>query len=288
MQNLTSQQAKWLALPPPASPPRWGKALCGLAIALLWLLPFSYVLLAIFKSTAEYAASPPLSLPEGVSPLLENIRMAWQQGDMAQAMLNSSLYAAVGSSLAVLLAAMAAYPLARMHFRHRNLWFLLLFAGTVFPFQMYLIPLFFGFQWAELLDTHLGMCLLYTAICIPFPVLVLRNYMQNLSLEIDQAARLDGASEFMLFWRIILPNLRGPMSAVFLLQFTWIWNDMLFSSVLGNSPETRSIMNALLVFQGSYAQSGPNIMLTAAVLASLPTLLLFGLLRRQFMQGLQV
>ncbi|WP_199102981.1 carbohydrate ABC transporter permease [Aquitalea sp. ASV11] len=288
MQNLTSQQAKWLALPPPASPPRWGKALCGLAIALLWLLPFSYVLLAIFKSTAEYAASPPLSLPEGVSPLQENIRMAWEQGDMAQAMLNSSLYAAVGASLAVLLAAMAAYPLARMQFRHRNLWFLLLFAGTVFPFQMYLIPLFFGFQWAELLDTHLGMCLLYTAICIPFPVLVLRNYMQNLSLEIDQAARLDGASEFMLFWRIILPNLRGPMSAVFLLQFTWIWNDMLFSSVLGNSPETRSIMNALLVFQGSYAQSGPNIMLTAAVLASLPTLLLFGLLRRQFMQGLQV
>ena len=288
MQNLTSQQAKWLALPPPASPPRWGKALCGLAIALLWLLPFSYVLLAIFKSTAEYAASPPLSLPEGVSPLLENIRMAWEQGDMAQAMLNSSLYAAVGASLAVLLAAMAAYPLARMQFRHRNLWLLLLFAGTVFPFQMYLIPLFFGFQWAELLDTHLGMCLLYTAICIPFPVLVLRNYMQNLSLEIDQAARLDGASEFMLFWRIILPNLRGPMSAVFLLQFTWIWNDMLFSSVLGNSPETRSIMNALLVFQGSYAQSGPNIMLTAAVLASLPTLLLFGLLRRQFMQGLQV
>ena len=287
MQNLSSQQAKWQTLPP-ASPPRWGKALCGLALALLWLLPFSYVLLAIFKSTAEYAASAPLSLPEGVSPLLENIRMAWQQGDMAQAMLNSSLYAAVGSSLAVLLAAMAAYPLARMHFRHRNLWFLLLFAGTVFPFQMYLIPLFFGFQWAELLDTHLGMCLLYTAICIPFPVLVLRNYMQNLSLEIDQAARLDGASEFMLFWRIILPNLRGPMSAVFLLQFTWIWNDMLFSSVLGNSPETRSIMNALLVFQGSYAQSGPNIMLTAAVLASLPTLLLFGLLRRQFMQGLQV
>ena len=288
MQNLTSQQAKWLALPPPASQPRWGKALCGLAIALLWLLPFSYVLLAIFKSTAEYAASPPLSLPESVSPLLENIRMAWEQGDMAQAMLNSSLYAAVGASLAVLLAAMAAYPLARMQFRHRNLWFLLLFAGTVFPFQMYLIPLFFGFQWAELLDTHLGMCLLYTAICIPFPVLVLRNYMQNLSLEIDQAARLDGASEFTLFWRIILPNLRGPMSAVFLLQFTWIWNDMLFSSVLGNSPDTRSIMNALLVFQGSYAQSGPNIMLTAAVLASLPTLLLFVLLRRQFMQGLRV
>jgi multiple sugar transport system permease protein len=288
MQNLSSQQAKWLALPPPASPPRWGKALCGLALALLWLLPFSYVLLAIFKSTAEYAASAPLSLPQGVSPCWKisawpGNRAIWRRPCSTPACMPQW-----DASLAVLLAAMAAYPLARMPFRQRNLWFLLLFAGTVFPFQMYLIPLFFGFQWAQLLDTHLGMCLLYTAICIPFPVLVLRNYMQNLSLEIDQAARLDGASEFTLFWRIILPNLRGPMSAVFLLQFTWIWNDMLFSSVLGNSPETRSIMNALLVFQGSYAQSGPNIMLTAAVLASLPTLLLFVLLRRQFMQGLRV
>jgi len=288
MKTLSSLEHQLIATAaiPPAF--RWSKALCGLVLTVLWLLPFSFVLLAMFKSTEEYAASAPLSLPSGLSPLLDNVRMAWEQGDMAQSMLNSTLYASIGASLSVLLAAMAAYPLARLRFPRRNVWFLLLFAGTVFPFQMYLIPLFFGFQWADLLDTHLGMCLLYTALCIPFPVLVLRNYMQNLSLEIDQAARLDGASELTVFRRIILPNLRGPMSAVFLLQFTWIWNDMLFSSVLGNRPGTRSIMNALLVFQGSYAQSGPNIMLTAAVLASLPTLLLFVLLRRHFMQGLRV
>jgi ABC-type glycerol-3-phosphate transport system permease component len=261
---------------------------CGILLALLWLLPFSFVVLAICKSTEEYAASAPLALPASLTPLLDNARDAWQQGEMGQAMLNSALYASVGAGLSVLLAAMAAFALARIRFPRRNLWFLLLFAGTVFPFQMYLVPLFFGFQWAALLNTHAGMCLLYTALCIPFPVLVLRNYMQSLSLEVDQAARMDGASELTLFLRIILPCLRGPMAAVFLLQFTWIWNDMLFSSVLGNRPETRSIMNALLVFQGSYAQSGPNIMLTAAVLASLPTLLLFLLLRRQFMQGLRV
>jgi len=261
---------------------------CGILLALLWLLPFSFVVLAICKSTEEYATSAPLALPASLAPLLDNARDAWQQGEMGQAMLNSALYASVGTGLSVLLAAMAAFALTRIRFPRRNLWFLLLFAGTVFPFQMYLVPLFFGFQWAALLNTHAGMCLLYTALCIPFPVLVLRNYMQSLSLEVDQAARMDGASELTLFLRIILPCLRGPMAAVFLLQFTWIWNDMLFSSVLGNRPETRSIMNALLVFQGSYAQSGPNIMLTAAVLASLPTLLLFLLLRRQFMQGLRI
>ena len=173
-------------------------------------------------------------------------------------------------------------------FPRKNLWFLLIFAGTVFPFQMYLIPLFFGYQWANLLNTRLGMCLFYTAICIPFPVLVLRNYMNGLSREIDEAARMDGASEFTVFLRIVLPNVTGPMAAVFLLQFTWVWNDLLFSTILANRPETRSIMNALLVFQGSYSQNGPNIVMTAALLASLPSVALFVLLRRHFMEGLHV
>jgi raffinose/stachyose/melibiose transport system permease protein len=78
------------------------------------------------------------------------------------------------------------------------------------------------------------------------------------------------------------------MAAVFLLQFTWIWNDMLFSTVLGNRPETRSIMNALLIFQGSYSATGPNVVLTAALIASLPSLVLFFFLRRHFMEGLRV
>jgi ABC-type glycerol-3-phosphate transport system permease component len=132
------------------------------------------------------------------------------------------------------------------------------------------------------------MLLFYTAICVPFPTLVLRNFMSGLSREMDEAARMDGANEFTVFFRIILPNTIGPMTAVFLLQFTWIWNDMLFSTVLGNRLETRSIMNALLVFQGSYSSIGPNIVLTAALLASLPSIVLFFLLRRHFMQGLQV
>jgi ABC-type glycerol-3-phosphate transport system permease component len=119
-------------------------------------------------------------------------------------------------------------------------------------------------------------------------VLVLRNFMMGLSREMDEAARMDGAGEFTVFTRVVLPNVTGPMTAVFLLQFTWIWNDLLFSTVLGNRPETRSIMNALLVFQGSYGATGPNIILTAALIASAPAVLLFFLLRRHFMEGLRV
>lgn len=260
----------------------------GVLVALIWVVPFWFMLLSIFKTTEEYASHPPLTLPEGLAPFLGNARAAWTQGGMGQAMLNSALYSIVGAGLAVFFAAMAAFALARIDFPRRTLWFMLIFAGTVFPFQMYLIPLFFGYQAASLLNTRAGMLLFYTAVCVPFPVLVLRNFMMGLGREMDEAARMDGASEFTVFLRIVLPNAIGPMTAVFLLQFTWIWNDLLFSTVLGNRPETRSIMNALLVFQGSYSQTGPNVVMTAALIASLPSVVLFLMLRRHFMEGLRV
>jgi multiple sugar transport system permease protein len=266
----------------------WWKVAVAVAVALVWAVPFWFLVLTIFKSTEEYASGHPLALPQDPARFWDNAVRAWDLGGMGLAMLNSGLYGVVGAGLAVFFAAMAAFALARIDFPHRTAWFLLIFAGTVFPFQMYLIPLFFGFQWAGLLNSRLGMCLFYTAICIPFPVLVLRTSMAGLSREMDEAARMDGASEFTVFFRIVLPNVVGPMAAVFLLQFTWIWNDLLFSTVLGNRPETRSIMNALLVFQGSYSQNGPNIVMTAALIASIPTVVLFLLLRRQFMEGLRV
>ncbi len=264
------------------------KVLAGVLIALIWVVPFWFVLMSIFKTTEEYAMNSPLTLPRGPAPFLDNAAAAWQDGGMGQAMLNSALYGTVGAGLAVFFAAMASFALARIDFPRRTLWFMLIFAGTVFPFQMYLIPLFFGYQAAGLLNSRIGMILFYTAVCVPFPTLVLRNFMMGLSREMDEAARMDGASEFTVFFRIVLPNTVGPMAAVFLLQFTWIWNDLLFSTVLGNRPETRSIMNALLVFQGSYSQTGPNVIMTAALIASLPSVALFFLLRRHFMEGLRV
>ncbi|GLS19982.1 permease [Labrys miyagiensis] len=256
--------------------------------ALAWLAPFYYLAISIFKTTEEYAHNDALSLPEGVSPIWSNLEQAWTQANMASAFFNSALYGVVGAGLAVFFAAMAAFALARLNFGGKNFWFMLIFLGTIFPFQMYLIPLFFGYQHAGILNTRWGMLLLYTAICVPFPALVLRSHMSQISREVDEAARMDGAQEFRIFWSIILPNCSGSLVALFLLQFTWIWNDLLFSMVLGNRPEIRSIMNALQVFQGNYAAYGPNVALAASLLASIPPLAAFAFLRRHFMEGLKV
>lgn len=258
------------------------------SLSLVWLLPFYYVAVSILKSPEEYAQGGALALPQGFAPLLDNLVGAWTVAKMGQGMFNSLLYGLVGAGLAVLIAAMAAHGLSRFEFRGRAYWFLLIFSGTVFPFQMYLIPLFFTYMHTGLLNTRLGMILFYTAICIPFPVLVLKNYLSQLSREMDEAARIDGCGELRLFLQIVLPNCYGPLVAVFLLQFTWIWNDLLFSTVLTQSPEVRSIMSALQVFQGAYARGAQTLVMTASVIASLPTLVLFFVLKKRFMQGMQV
>lgn len=267
---------------------KWWTLAGAVLISLIWLVPFYYLAVSIFKTQPEYSSGSPFALPEGIAPFIDNAISAWNQAKMGAGMLNSALYGTVGAGLAVFFAAMASFGLTRLNFRGKNLWFMIIFAGTVFPFQMYLIPLFFAYQKVGILNTHLGMLLFYTAICIPFPTLVLKNYMSGLSHEMDEAARMDGANEFTVFWKIVLPNTWGPMTATFLLQFTWIWNDLLFSTVLGNRNETRSIMNSLQVFQGSYSSSGPNLVLTAALLASIPSIVLFFVLRKHFMEGMRV
>jgi multiple sugar transport system permease protein len=178
--------------------------------------------------------------------------------------------------------------MTRLNLIWSNGWFMLIFTGTLFPFQMYLVPLLFGYQRLGIINSWIGMLLVYIAICIPFPLLVLRSSFAGISREIDEAARIEGASEWRVFVSMILPNSKGPLVALFLLQFTWIWNDLLFSSVLANGQNVRSVMVALQSLQGTYSTLGPNVVITATLISSVPTVVLFVLLRRYFMAGLQL
>jgi ABC-type glycerol-3-phosphate transport system permease component len=266
---------KWMLIP-------------AVVLAIAFLTPFYYLFVTVFKSNEEYARKGVLELPDSLAPIVDNVVEAWTSSDVGTAMFNSATYGVIGASLAIAIAAIAAYGLTRLRGYGANSWFLVIFAGTLFPFQMYLVPLLFTYQRVGLVNSWLGMLLLYTAICIPFPLLVLRNAFGGINREIDSAARIDGASEWRVFISMIVPNAWGPIVALFLLQFTFIWNDLLFSSVLANGNKVRSIMVALQTLQGTYAATGPNVVATAALIASLPTVLLFIVLRKYFMSAFQL
>jgi ABC-type glycerol-3-phosphate transport system permease component len=257
-------------------------------VTIAYLLPFYYLFVTVFKSTPEYEQRGVLELPSSIMPFFDNVRQAWTIAHLDQAGFASLTYGLFGAGLAVAFAAAAAYGMTRLNLIGANGWFMLIFTGTLFPFQMYLVPLLFGYQRLGIINSWLGMLLLYTAICIPFPLLVLRNSFTSISREIDEAARIEGASEWRVFVSMILPNAKGPLVALFLLQFTFIWNDLLFSSVLANGLGIRSVMVALQSLQGTYSTLGPNVVITATLISSVPTVVLFIVLRKYFMAGLQL
>ena len=266
---------QWIALP-------------ILLLTIAYLAPFYYLFVTVFKTTPEYARKGVLELPDSLAPFVDNVMQAWNIAHLGSAGFNSFTYALCGSARAVAIAAAAAYGMTRLNLLGATGWFRLIFTGTLFPFQMYLVPLLFGYQRLGITNSWLGLVQLYPTVCIPFPLLVLRNSFGGLSHEIDEAARVEGASEWRIFRSIIVPNSLGPLVALFLLQFTFSWNDLLFSSLLANGIEVRSIMVALQSLQGTYSTLGPNVVITATLISSVPTVLLFVLLRRYFMAGLQL
>lgn len=144
----------------------WIALLAAGLISLVWLTPFYYLLISVFKSSAEYGSGSPLALPKGFSPIVDNAIQVWTDAQLGWALTSSATYGLIGASVAVVIAAMAAFGLTRLDFRGRTFWFMLIFSGTVFPFQMYLIPLFFTYQQLGIINTRFGMiCFIRRSAC---------------------------------------------------------------------------------------------------------------------------
>lgn len=141
-----------------------------------------------------------------------------------------------------------------------------------------------------LYDTLWGMILFYIAICIPFCTFIFRNYFLTLPEDILEAARLDGCSNFKAYWKIYMPLSKPAIAVLFLFQFTWVWNDLMFGMVLTRSINVRPTMVGLAQLQGFRAGSGTDIpsLMAGAIAASAPTILLFVFLRRYFIEGMHL
>ncbi|WP_018759595.1 carbohydrate ABC transporter permease [Paenibacillus terrigena] len=255
-------------------------------LAILWALPVILVLMNASKSLTDFSQGNIWAFPTTFQ-LGKNIMEAIRMGGLGSGLLSSFSYGVLGAGIAIILSAMAAFGIVILRLKGGFYWFLLIYSGTIFPFQMYLVPLFKGYQELGLYDTFVGMLLFYTAIAIPFCVFLLRNYMAALPYEIVEAAQLDGFRSFEIFIRIIGPYLLPPISVLFLFQFTWIWNDLVFGMTLTRSETIRPIMAGLATMQGIYFRSGVTTLLAGIVLTSLPTVLLFFALQRNFIKGMQ-
>lgn len=254
-------------------------------LVIVWMIPLLITFMTALKSPQEYAQTARWALPKNIA-LKENLEFAWNTGRLGSSFARSLLYASAGAALAIVMGSLAGYALVQLKIWNTFFWFLLIYSGTIFPFQMYLLPLFHFYQKTGLYDTQVGMLSFYVAIAIPFCLFVMRNHFTTISTEVVEAAKMDGLGTFGMYMRIFLPLSIAPMAALFLFQFTWIWNDLLFGITLAKSADVRPVMAGLASLRGSYSADNTPAVLAGALLASLPTILIFVLLGRYLLRGM--
>lgn len=254
-------------------------------LGLLWLLPI-YLMIANASKTDDQYAATSVWMPGGPTGLIENVSRAWTQGRISDGILSTALYAIVAPVLAALIGALGGFAMVALRLRRAFFWFVLIFCSTVFPLQMILMPLFMGYVEFSIFDSRFGMVLIYTAISVPFAVFVMRNFMAGISYAVYEAAILDGAGPLRVFWSVYLPMSRSAVAAIFVLQATFVWNDLLLGLTLSQSEDVRPVMTALSALQSTYGGSTMPTVLAAGLIVSLPTAALFLATQRTFSQGL--
>jgi multiple sugar transport system permease protein len=255
-----------------------------IVLTVFWLLPVVSTFLVSFKSSQDFVSQTFYQLPTRMF-LFQNLATVMKNYRLQNNLVSSLIYSSLGTVVVVLCASMAGFSVVRLRPKFNFFLFLIIYSGTLFPFQMYLIPVYRLFIVLNLYDTRTGMVLIYSAICIPFSLFVYRGFYTTIPREIEEAAKLDGCGPGRSFVSVFLPQSLPPTAVVALFQATWIWNDLLFGMVLSRQERIRPIMVAVATMTGYGGGNIPWIM-TAVIFTSIPTILLFVALRRFFIQGM--
>lgn len=251
------------------------------ALAIVTLIPIAWMVLTAFKSPVEVAASPPTWIPREWHP--ENFQAAWNFAPFGRYLLNTAFMAGTITVLEVLTSALAAYAFARLRFRGRDLLFLVYLGTLMIPRQVTLIPSFLLMRELHWIDTYQG--LIIPQAFSAFGTFLLRQFFMTIPFELEDAARIDGASRFGCFWRIILPLSGAALATLAVFIFLFQWNNLLWPLVVSNTDGTRPLAVGLRKFLGEHGTDW-NLLMAAATLATLPVVALYLLAQRWFVRGI--
>jgi raffinose/stachyose/melibiose transport system permease protein len=250
--------------------------------ALIVLGPLIDMLLLSFKDLSGIV-SDPLGLPTQWN--VSNYTQAWTQGNIQTYLVNTAIVSVVSVAAILLLSSMAAYAIARFQFPGNQLVYLFFLSGLALPIQMIAVPLFILMRDLGLIDNILSVVLIYVGSGMSFSVFLLVNFIRHIPLDLEEAALLDGASYFQIYWRIVLPLIRPSLGTVGLLNFISAWNGFFFPLILLSNPDQMTVAVGVLSFVGQYATQW-NFLLPALIIVTLPTVIVFIVVSRQFIRNM--
>jgi len=261
----------------------------GVAIAILmWgyafivLAPLALIVINSMRPSRQIFREP-IALPESIN--LDSYVTAWGEASFSQYFSNSLVIVMASVVLAVAVSALAAYVLGRYSFRGSGLLAIFFLSGLLLPFRLAIMPLFLLLQDLGLVDSRLGLVLVYAATGVPFSVFILSAYFRQLPVELSEAARIDGAGEFTIFGRVMLPLVRPALATVAVFQFVPLWNDFFFPLVLLRSSEKWTLPVGMTRFFGEF-QTDWSTLFAGIIITTLPLIIVFLIATKQIIAGL--
>lgn len=246
------------------------------------LIPIIMVVLGSFKTVQEFFSNP-YGLPKAWD--FFNYTKAWDQANIQTTMRNSIFITATGVLISTTLACLASYGLARFNFPGRIPLRLIFIGGLVVPVQLIILPIFIMFREWGLLGSLWSLVILYSVFGIPLGVLVLTGFFGVLPKDLEDAARIDGASHFQIFWRIMLPLTRPAIAAVMILNGVWMWNDFFLGFILIRDKAQMTLPLGIMNFRGTYITEW-GLIFASVTISVIPVIVAYLLLSKQFIAGL--
>ena len=254
----------------------------ALVVALVWLGPVMLTVITSVKSNQDFLAGP-FSLP--TAPTLAPYVQVWEGLHFSVLMRNSLLYATLGSALAVALALVPAYALSRFPVPGKTWFFGLLLTGLMLPQQTVLIPLYDTLRALDLLDTRLGLIIVHGVYGMPSQILMLRGFMATIPLEVERAAQVEGANDFQVFTKVILPLSVPGILVGYTLNFIAIWKEFVFGLVFLNSESNFPLTVGMLKLNSDRYMSVFNLPAAGLVISQIPIVILFIFAYRKITSG---
>ncbi|AGN00072.1 sugar ABC transporter permease [Salinarchaeum sp. Harcht-Bsk1] len=271
-----------------ASIPSKGRAaryVIAITIALLWLVPLIGLFMASVRPLSEIIQG--WWHLEGMTITFENYEQAWnyQSGPMKQVLFNTAIVTIPSVLVVTLLGTMVAYPFARFDFPLKTFLFFLLIIVMAAPPELVAMGNYNTLRETGLFDTYMGLILVHIGWGLGWVVMFLRNYLLGLPEELEEAARVDGASRYQIFKSIVLPYSAPALVSVAVIQFTWVWNSFFFPLVFMRSQEKKLAPQVLPLMKGRL-QIDWGLVAAGSVLTMIVPILLFIALQRYYKQGM--
>ncbi|GHA34759.1 sugar ABC transporter permease [Devosia pacifica] len=253
-----------------------------IANTFIMLAPIVIMVFSAFKTNPEIFQSP-FSIPDFTH--VDNFVRIWTETNFLRYLINSFVVTGGAMALVLTLGTMAAYAIARYEFFGASFILLFFLAGLTLPLKLAIIPLFMLMRDLGLLNNQFSLIFVYTAMGLPTTVFIMTGFIRSLPNELEDAARMDGASEARIMWAIMLPLVRPAMVIAGIQNVVPIWNDFFFPLVFIQNDNLKTLPQGLTTFMGEYS-TDYGVLYSGLTLSALPIIIIYILLSRQFIAGM--